>query len=214
MSKEVKAAIVGAIIGGIFTVIAARVGKGIIITFPPTSTPLPSEQVEPKKVTEKPEDTNTPTDTSLKEIDIRELTPLIGEDENFWEDASDMQDNLGNDQYIFSIFYGGDSYSQEITYPLDEKYKVLKGTIALSQKNNKIGDGVWLEFYDGKRCLGRTKHLKRGVRPLDFTIKVDGVKDLKIVSTASTMHLGAYILTNGFFWRSNIIMYIMPTTNI
>lgn len=203
MSKEVKAAL----ITGICTIIAAIIGEKILITVtnPPEPSPGPTivmATVTPDNIAEPTvEPTIEPTvePEESKEIDIRELTPLIGNDEDFWEEAIDEQDNLGNENYSYSIFCGGDSFSNEITYPLDKKYKSLKGTIALSQKDNDIGDGAWLEFYDGKKCIGHTKHLKAGVRPFEFSINVEGVEDLKIVSTASTMHLWANILTNGFF---------------
>ncbi len=212
MSKEVKGAIVGALITGFFAVIAACITEGRI--FPsssttslttPAATKVVSDAVENESVVVGDEnafveETSAPvTDAPPKEINIRDLIPLVGRDEKFWVDAAGEKDNLGKDDYELLVYCGDESRRKDIIYPLDKKYKTLKGRIALSETDNDIDDGVWFEFYEGEKKIGKTKHLKAGERPFDFEISVKGVKDLRIVATGSFFFNDVSVLTNGFY---------------
>lgn len=140
---------------------------------------------------------NTPKPTAAgkkgETVELRSITPMIGKDEDFWDDSYGDKDNLGNDEYSLEVqCYGSDD---GITYPLDKKYSILKGKIALSASSND-SSGIWLEFFSGDKKLGETEHMKAGSRPSEFQIDVSNVTDLR-VSTNCTNEEG-YLLMNEF----------------
>ena len=143
----------------------------------PTATPAPTATLK--------------SDTS---IDLRSLKPIIGSDEDFWDESDGREDNLGNNEYSLMIYC--EDGGAEITYPLDKKYSILRGNIALSGEDNK-SEGLWLTFYDGKKKLGETQHMKAADRPSRFQIDVSNVTDLRIVTDGLSYEAG-FLLTNGF----------------
>lgn len=210
MSKKEKVALISALIPAVAYVIVALINKPGVDSGP-GNTPTPVVETPAAETsaaeTQQPDDTLSPTRPTEKpselregdKIDIREITPLIGKDEDFWEDNPDSEDNLGNSNYSVDIYYrNGDE--REITYPLDYKYSKITGDLALDCDSNDIDYKIWVEFYEGKKKVGETKKLTAGVRPIKFDINVKEVRDLRIiVNSTSDLFSYAYLLTNGFY---------------
>lgn len=136
----------------------------------------------------------TATSTSEKVVDLRSITPIVGSDEDFWDESDGREDNLGNNEYLLMIYC--ENGGAEITYPIDKQYSILRGNVALSGEYNK-SEGLWLAFYDGEKKLGETQHMKAGDRPSKFQIDVGNVTDLRIVADGLSYETG-FLLTNGF----------------
>lgn len=195
MSKKVKVAIITTV----GYIIVALIQQSCLMLKSTKPEKIPDETMTPEE-TEMPLDTVKPLENktleSPMEVEIRELTPLIGHDEDFWGEASE-EDNMGDGSYTMSIFCIKDNKT-DITYPVSKKYSAIKGDLALASSENDIEVDLYVEFYNGKRCIGRTERITAGVRPISFEYDIGLVNDLRIEAKSSDSKHGAKLLTHGF----------------
>lgn len=163
------------------------------------------DEQDKQPIIEEDEDEQTDIEDEEKnEVRIEQLVPLkevggIG----FWQQDT-CKDNLGNDGYdhMVDCYPGGNRF---ITYPLDQKYSVIEGVIALSEYDKNAGGNAWLKFYDGsnedKKLIGETDRLKAGVRPFSFSVRVSNIRDLTIVACSDSDY-GLTILAKDVILKS------------
>ena len=127
---------------------------------------------------------------------LHEMSALVGDNDEFWDTCS-TTDNMGN-SYKYEVHCGAESYSDEITYALDEKYTILSGTLGLRNADNDKKNGMWIEFYGDGKLIGESVHFVSGTRPYTFEIDVTGVTDLMVKTNSTSIYNSGFLLTDGF----------------
>lgn len=201
MSNKVKVALIGAIA----TIIVACINKYEAsneqskVTHSPEPTIVSISNRQSDDIVSEDNSSIEPTQEPVQEtrVDLMNLKTIEGDPDYFWYSVDDKEDNLGNSDYNANIYCADYGSDEDIVYPIDGKYKVLSGDLALADCSKDTRDSVWIEFYSGDRKIGQTEKLKKGSRPIMFSIDVTGVDNLGIRTKSSGS--GAHTLTTGFY---------------
>jgi formylglycine-generating enzyme required for sulfatase activity len=96
-----------------------------------------------------------------------------------------VNDNSGK-VYDNGIGGTGDESWQE--YTISEKYKTIQGSVVLNydyRTQNSAGTYLWI--YGDNKNIYKSPEIKAGIKPVDFSVDISGVKKLKVVINGQNM---------------------------